>query len=62
MDFERNQVVVRGGKGAKDRVTVLPESLRTAMAAHLKRVEGLHQRDLKAGLGRVWLPGALQVN
>lgn len=40
---------------------MLPESLRTLLAAHLKRVEGLHQRDLKAGLGRVWLPGALKL-
>jgi integron integrase len=61
VDFERGQIVVHDGKGFKDRVTVLPESLRTAITAHLKRVEGLHQRDLKAGLGRVWLPGALKV-
>ena len=61
VDFGRGQIVVHDGEGFKDRVTVLPESLRTAMAAHLKRVEGLHQRDLKAGLGRVWLPGALKV-
>ena len=40
---------------------MLPESLRTPLAAHLKRVEGLHQQDLKAGLGRVWLPGALRI-
>jgi len=39
---------------------MLPESLRTPLVAHLKRVEGLHQQDLKIGLGRVWLPGALK--
>jgi integron integrase len=61
LDFSRGQIVVHDGKGFKDRVTVLPESLRTPLAAHLKRVEGLHQRDLQAGLGRVWLPGALRV-
>ena len=61
VDFGRGQIVVHDGKGCKDRVTVLPESLRAPLAAHLKRVEGLHQRDLKAGLGRVWLPGALSV-
>jgi integron integrase len=61
VDFERGQIVVHDGKGFKDRVTVLPESLRGPLTAHLKRVEGLHQGDLKAGLGRVWLPGALQV-
>jgi integron integrase len=61
VDFERGQIIVHDGKGFKDRVTVLPESLRTPLAAHLKRVEGLHQQDLKAGLGQVWLPGALRV-
>jgi integrase len=61
LDFDRGQIVVHDGKGFKDRVTVLPESLRTPLSAHLKRVEGLHQRDLKIGLGRVWLPGALRV-
>jgi integron integrase len=61
VDFGRGQIVVHDGKGFKDRVTVLPESLRVPLAAHLKRVEGLHQCDLKAGLGRVWLPGALKV-
>ena len=61
VDFGRGQIVVHDGKGFKDRVTVLPESLRVPLTAHLKRVEGLHQRDLKAGLGRVWLPGALKV-
>jgi integron integrase len=61
LDFSRGQIVVHDGKGFKDRVTVLPESLRTPLTAHLKRVEGLHQRDLQAGLWRVWLPGALRV-
>ena len=61
VDFGRGQIVVHDGKGFKDRATVLPESLRAPLAAHLKRVEGLHQCDLKAGLGRVWLPGALKV-
>ena len=60
VDFERGQITVHDGKGFKDRVTMLPELLRAPLAAHLKRVEGLHQRDLKAGLGRVWLPGALR--
>lgn len=42
-------------------MTVLPESLREPLTLHLKRVQGLHQQDLKAGLGRVWLPGALRM-
>jgi len=61
VDFERNQVVVRGGKGAKDRVTMLPESLRAALEGHLQRVALLHQRDLAEGLGAVSLPGALRL-
>ena len=61
VDFDRGQIVVHDGKGFKDRVTMLPESLRAPLTAHLKRVEGLHQQDLKAGLGRVWLPGALKL-
>ena len=61
VDFDRNQIVVRGGKGAKDRVTMLPESLRTALIEHLKRVELLHKRDLAEGLGAVSLPGALRL-
>lgn len=61
IDFDRGQVVVHDGKGFKDRVTVLPDALREPLKAHLGRVEALHQQDLKMGLGRVWLPGALRV-
>jgi integron integrase len=61
VDFERNQVIVHGGKGGKDRVTMLPESLRTAMQEHLKRVQLLHKRDLAEGLGSVSLPGDLRL-
>ena len=61
VDFARNQIVIHDGKGEKDRVTMLPESLRTAIAEHLKRVKLLHEKDLAAGLGTVWLPGALTV-
>jgi len=61
VDFDRGQIIVHDGKGFKDRVTVLPESLREPLAAHLQRVQGLHQQDLQAGRGQVWLPGALKV-
>jgi integron integrase len=61
VDFERNQIIVRGGKGDKDRVTMLPESLRTAMMEHLERVRLLHKQDLAEGLGTVELPGALKI-
>ena len=61
VDFERGQVIVRGGKGGKDRVTMLPESARTALMEHLERVKLVHQQDLAEGLGAVPLPGALKV-
>jgi integrase len=50
---------VRDGKGAKDRVTMLPESLVAALQRHLSRAQGLHQEDLAVGLGEVYLPDAL---
>jgi integron integrase len=60
LDFEALQVVVRGGKGDKDRVTTLPVSLVEPLRAHLKRVKGTHEADLKAGHGAVYLPEALR--
>lgn len=59
VDFGRNEVVVHDGKGAKDRVTMLPESLRDAVRQHLERVRTQHELDLQAGGGRVSLPHAL---
>jgi len=61
VDFARGQMVVRAGKGDKDRVTMLPESLAESLRAHLHRVRELHDRDLAAGFGDVWLPQALRV-
>jgi integron integrase len=61
VDFERGQIIVRGGKGDKDRVTMLPDSLRRAMMEHLERVRLLHQKDLAEGRGAVALPGALKL-
>jgi integrase len=52
---------VRDGKGAKDRITVLPENLVLPLQAQLARVRVLHGRDLEAGRGSVWLPDALEV-
>lgn len=60
LDFARGQVIVRGGKGDKDRVTMLPESLKESLRAQLHRVRELHEQDLAAGFGEVWLPGALR--
>ena len=61
VDFARGQVMVREGKGNKDRATMLPEVLREELKVHLQRVRGLHEKDLAAGLGAVWLPKALAV-
>ena len=60
LDFAGRQVVVRGGKGERDRVTVLPGALRGALLAHLEQVHRLHARDLAGGAGRPALPYALE--
>jgi integron integrase len=60
LDFDRGQVVVREGKGDKDRVTMLPQSLVNELQAHLKRVRLLHEKDLAEGFGSVQLPHALE--
>ena len=59
VDFGLGQLVVRDGKGQKDRVTMLPEAARGALALHLQDVRRLHAHDLAEGFGRVWLPYAL---
>jgi integron integrase len=59
LEFERFEVVVRQGKGGKDRVTMLPEVLVGPLRAHLEKVRELHARDLAEGFGEVWLPDAL---
>jgi integron integrase len=60
VDFEMRQVTVREGKDFKDRVTMLPESLIAPLQAHLARVESLHEEDVAAGYGAVYLPYALE--
>ena len=59
IDFGMNQLVVRAGKGDKDRYTTLPSGLQVAIQKHLAIVEKIHQEDLRQGLGRVELPNAL---
>ena len=61
VDFDRGQVIVREGKGSKDRVVMLPETLREPLREHLERVRILFQEDRAAGLPGVWLPGAYGV-
>jgi integron integrase len=59
VDFQTNQLVIRDGKGHKDRVTMLPASVKAALAVHLERVREQHQADQRRGAGWVELPGAL---
>ena len=59
VDLDRRAILVRGGKGRKDRVTVLPSAAVVPLQAHLVRVRRLHAGDCAAGNGRVALPGAL---
>ena len=59
IDVAGGEIRVRRGKGGKDRVTMLPESARAAIEAHLARVRTLHDRDRARGRGRVAIPTAL---
>lgn len=58
-DFDGGIVFVRGGKGDKDRTTMLPEAVKQVMRRHLEEVKQLHEQDLAAGYGEVLLPGSL---
>jgi len=60
VDFERREIAVRDGKGAKDRVTMLPETLEKPLREHLRMVKQIHDEDVAEGWGRVLLPGALR--
>ena len=60
VDFEQHQIIVRAGKGDKDRVTVLPDTLQQPLQQHLQGVKALHQKDLASGHGAVYLPYALE--
>jgi integron integrase len=59
IDFQMNQIVVRDGKGKKDRITVFPDEAKFALKEHLVYVKQLHDRDLACGFGNVYLPNAL---
>jgi integron integrase len=59
IDFGRGEIVIREGKGFKDRVTMLPQRLIEPLRKHLNRVKPLHEADLAAGYGEVYLPYAL---
>ncbi len=59
VEFERRAILVRDGKGGKDRVVTLADALLEPLARHLDTVKTLHERDIAAGFGRVYLPFAL---
>ncbi len=59
VNFDRGEVTIRDGKGGKDRVTVLPGTLKGPLNDHLGRVRRQHEADVGAGRGSVALPGAL---
>jgi integron integrase len=59
LDLGRAQIIIRHGKGGKDRVVMLPKSLRPDLERHLSWRRALHDRDIAAGLARVALPDAL---
>jgi integron integrase len=59
IDFHRREIMVRDGKGSRDRVTMLPRFLVDPLRAHLKKVKETHEKDLSEGWGRVLLPDAI---
>jgi len=61
IDFSNRLIIVRDGKGEKDRITVLPDSIVTELQTHLQDVKTLHERELREGYGEVALPYALNV-
>ena len=59
VDFEYHHIIVRDGKGQKDRVVPLPERYQEALQDQLGKVKKLHEEDVQRGLGAVYLPQAL---
>jgi len=60
VDFALNHIVVRDGKGWKDRVTMLPQRIKPDLERHLARIRAIHCQDVASGNGRVYLPDALE--
>jgi len=59
VDFKYNQIIVRSGKGDKDRVTLLPNKYKEPLQMQIKKVKAIHKQDLSDGFGNVYLPNAL---
>ena len=60
IDFSRNEIVIRAGKGDKDRHTMLPAAIKESLSRHIEANRSRHQEDIGKGLGRVALPNALE--
>jgi site-specific recombinase XerD len=60
LDLQAGTITIRAGKGGKDRVSLLPQTLAQTLQQHLLRIAALHKRDLARGLGYAPLPDALQ--
>ena len=60
LDFDYRQIIVRDGKGEKDRRTILPQPLMEPLRHHLARVRLQHEEDMRLGVRRVYLPYALE--
>lgn len=56
IDFDMNVIIVRSGKGSKDRSTVLPQGLKSSLQNQINYVKAIHQKDIEAGVGEVYLP------
>ena len=59
LDFDRGEIIVRFGKGSKDRHVMLPQSLVPELKQHIQKVKKIHEQDLRDGCGSVPLPGGL---
>ena len=59
VDFSRHEIIIRNGKGAKDRITMLPRSVSDALARQIERARAEHESDLRSGYGETLLPDAL---
>jgi integron integrase len=60
LDFDQGLILVRSGKGAKDRSTLLADTVRDELRTHLRKAEALHEADRLAGLAGVWLPNGVE--
>jgi len=59
VDFGNSNIFIRGGKGGKDRTTILPRNISEELRLHIERIKDLHLQDLEKGFGEVYLPNAI---